>query len=138
MPVTAEMLRTVPLFSGMTDRSFEAIAALASGVTFDAGQELVRQDDPGEHFFIITSGRARVERDGGLLRDLGPGDFLGEISLVDGSPRTATVIALEPIRALTIQRAGFLDLIERIPVLRLEVLNALTERIRATAVEPIG
>ncbi len=138
MPVTAEMLRTVPLFSGMTDRSFEAIAALASGVTFDAGQELVRQGDPGEDFFIITSGRARVERDGGLLRDLGPGDFLGEISLVDGSPRTATVVALEPIRALTIQRAGFLDLIERIPVLRLEVLNALTERIRATAVEPIG
>jgi len=138
MPVSEDLLRLVPLFRGMTDRSFEAIANLASETTYVAGDELVRQGTPGREFIIIVSGRARVERDGKQIRELGPGDFLGEISLVDGSPRTATVTALDPIRAVTVQREGFLDLIDRIPVFRLEVLNALTQRIRATVGDPLG
>ena len=137
MPVTADLLRLVPLFSGMTDRSFDAIASLASETDYAVGDELVRQGTPGEEFVIVVSGRARVDRDGETLRELGPGDFLGEISLVDGSPRTATVTALDPIHALTVPREGFLELIGRIPVFRLEVLSALTERIRATAADPL-
>ena len=138
MPVAADLLRLVPLFSGLTDRSFDAIASLASEADYAVGDELVRQGAPGEEFVIVVSGRARVDRDGKPLRELGPGDFLGEISLVDGSPRTATVTALDPIHALTVTREGFLELIERIPVFRLEVLSALTERIRATASDPLG
>lgn len=138
MPVTADLLRLVPLFNGMTNRSFEAIAGLASETAFGLGDVLVRQGEPGDRFLIIVSGTARVDRDGRTLRELGPGDFLGEISLVDGSPRTATVTALGPIRAYSIDRTGFLDLIERIPVFRLEVMNALTERIRATAVDSLA
>ena len=138
MPVSADLLRLVPLFRGMTDRSFDAIANLASETTYAAGDELVRQGTPGREFIIIVSGRARVERDGKHIRELGPVDFLGEISLVDGSPRTATVTALDPIHAVTVQREGFLDLIDRIPVFRLEVLNALTQRIRATVADPLG
>jgi len=138
MPVTSDLLRLVPLFNGMTERSFEAIASLASEVEYEAGTELVRQGAPGDTFIICVSGRARVERDGRLLRELGPGDFLGEIALVDGGPRTATVTAVEPIRAFVIQRQGFLDLIDRIPVFRLEVLSALTQRIRATVTDPLG
>ena len=138
MPVTVDLLRLVPLFHGMTDRSFEAMAALASEADYTVSEDLVRQGEPGEAFIIIVSGRARVARDGRTLRELGPGDFLGEISLVDGSPRTATVTALDPIHALVIGRSGFLDLIERLPVFRLEVMNALTERIRATAADSLG
>jgi CRP-like cAMP-binding protein len=138
MPVTVDLLRLVPLFNGMGDRSFEAMAALASETDYAAADDLVRQGEPGDAFIIIVSGRARVARDGRTLRELGPGDFLGEISLVDGSPRTATVTALDPIHALVIGRSGFLDLIERLPVFRLEVMNALTERIRATAADSLG
>ena len=138
MPVTPDLLRLVPLFSGMTDRSFQAIADLSSEADYAVGDALVRQGDPGESFIILVSGRARVDRDRKTLRELGPGDFLGEISLVDGGPRTATVTALDPIHALTVQRQGFLDLIDRLPVFRLEVLNALTERIRATVGDPLG
>lgn len=138
MPVPPDLLRLVPLFNGMTDRSFEAIAGLAAETDYAAGDDLVRQGAAGDEFIIIVRGRARVDRDGTILRELGPGDFLGEISLVDGNPRTATVTALEPIHALTVRRDGFLDLIERIPVFRLEILNALTERIRATAASPLG
>lgn len=139
MPVSADLLRLVPLFSGLTGRSFGAIANLASETDFAAGSELVRQGDRGDRFIIIiVSGRARVEHDGTPLRELGPGAFLGEISLIDGSPRTATVTALDPIHELTIDRQGFLDLIDRIPVFRLEVLNALTQRVRATVTDPLG
>ena len=138
MPVTPDLLRLVPLFNGMTDRSFEAIANLASEADYAVGDRLVRQGDPGEAFIIIVSGSARVDRDGRTLRELGPGDFLGEISLIDGSPRTATVTALDPIHAFTLHRQGFLDLIDRLPFFRREVLNALTERIRATVGDPLG
>jgi CRP/FNR family transcriptional regulator, cyclic AMP receptor protein len=138
MPVTPDLLRLVPLFNGMTDRSFQAIADLSSEADYATGDALVRQGEPGESFIILVTGRARVDRDGKTLRELGPGDFLGEISLVDGSPRTATVTALDPIHALTVHRQGFLDLIERLPVFRLEILNALTERIRATVGDPLG
>ena len=138
MPITADLLRLVPLFTGMTDRSFDAIAGLATETGFGTGDDLVRQGEAGTVFLIIVSGRARVDRDGATLRELGPGDFLGEIALIDGSPRTATVTALEPIDALTIQRADFLDLLERLPVFRLEMLNALTQRIRATGGAPLG
>jgi CRP/FNR family cyclic AMP-dependent transcriptional regulator len=138
MPVSTDLLRLVPLFRGLTDRSFDAIANLASETSYAAGEVLVRQGEPGHEFLIIVSGRARVERDGKHVRELGPGDFLGEISLVDASPRTATVTAIEPIEAICVHRDGFLDLIDRIPVFRLEVLNALTQRIRATAADPLG
>ena len=138
MPVTADLLRRVPLFNGLTEPSFEAVANLASEADYATGEALVRQGTPGESFIIIVTGRARVERDGKTLRELGPGDFLGEISIIDGSPRTATVTALDPIHAFVIQREGFLELIDRIPVFRLDVLSCLTQRIRATVTDPLG
>jgi CRP-like cAMP-binding protein len=138
MPVTADLLRLVPLFAGMSDRSFASVATVASEVAFAAGEDLVCQGDPGSAFYIIVSGRARVDRSGSTVRELGPGDFLGEIALVDGTSRTATVTALEPIEAVTVRREDFLDLFERLPVFRLEVLNALTQRIRATGGAPLG
>jgi CRP/FNR family transcriptional regulator, cyclic AMP receptor protein len=138
MPVTADLLRLVPLFNGLTEPSFEAIANLASETDYATGDQLVRQGNPGDTFIIMVTGRARVDRDGKTLRELGPGDFLGEISLVDGSPRTATVTALDPIHAFVIQREGFLELIDRIPVFRLDVLSCLSQRIRATVADPLG
>ena len=138
MPVSADLLRLVPLFAGMSDRSFASIAEVASEVDFAAGDDLVRQGEPGNAFYIIVSGRARVDRDGTTLRELGPGDFLGEIALIDGSSRTATVTALEPIGAVTVKRDDFAGLFDRLPVFRLEVLNALTQRIRATGGAPLG
>jgi CRP-like cAMP-binding protein len=138
MPVTADVLRLVPLFAGMSDRSFESIAGVASEVAFPAGDDLVRQGDPGSAFYIIVSGHARVDRDGATLRELGPGDFFGEIALFDGSARTATVTAIAPISALTVTRDDFLALVDRLPVFRLEILNALTQRIRATGNAPLG
>jgi CRP/FNR family cyclic AMP-dependent transcriptional regulator len=133
MTVVADALRDVPLFSGMTDRSMDAIRTLVREVTYAPGDVLMAEGDPGESFLILLDGDATVSRAGGQLRELGGGDFVGEISLVDGGPRTATVIATSTVRALTIQHGEFTTLMESFPSVRLEVLMALTQRLRAHA-----
>lgn len=131
MPATAtDALRATPLFQGMTDRSIEAIERIARPVTFAAGEAIVRQGDPGDTFLIVVAGSATVTRDGATVRTLGPGDFLGEISLLDGGPRTATVVADVAVEALAIDRDGFASLMDSSPVLRLDVVTALTQRLR--------
>ena len=94
---------------------------------------LVRQGDLGDTLLIIVRGRANVDQDGTVIRELGAGDFLGEISLIDGGPRTATVTAIEPIDALTIDREGFDQLMNRHPAVRLGLVMALGERLRKQA-----
>lgn len=136
MTVTESTLRGVPLFSSMSDRAVDAIGELASERGFDTDADLVRQGEPGESFLILLHGTASVLVDGRPVRELGPGDFLGEISLIDGGPRTATVRATAPIRALVIGREEFGTLLERHPSVRLELLMALTARIRGFEQSP--
>lgn len=121
---------------GMTDRTLEAIAELTMEVGFEPGEVVVREGDVGDAFYVITSGSAAVERRGSALRELRAGDFLGEISLIDGMPRTATVTATSPLAALRLARDDFDRLIDEHPAIRLELLMALTERVRKTAPEP--
>jgi CRP/FNR family cyclic AMP-dependent transcriptional regulator len=130
MPTVPEVLRSIPLFQGMTDRAIDAIAGLAEDASFPTGAELTREGEPGESFIVIVDGRASVEIGGRRVRELAAGDYLGEISLIDGRPRTATVTALEPITALLVPRAGFERLMDDYPSVRLDVLNALTSRLR--------
>ena len=133
MATTVEILRSIPLFQGMTDTAVEAIAGLAEEASFPTGSELTREGEPGESFIVIVAGRATVQIGIRTVRELGAGDYLGEISLIDGRPRTATVVALESITALIVPRAGFERLIDDYPSVRLDVLNALTSRLRERA-----
>ena len=136
MSTTADVLRAVPLFGGMTDRSIETIGQLAQPTTFPAGQTLVREGEPGDSFIVLTAGDATVEQGGRTLRTLHAGDFLGEISLVDGGPRTATVTAASAVEALVVDRDGFGRLMEEFPAVRLDLLDALTRRLRDRAGGP--
>jgi CRP/FNR family cyclic AMP-dependent transcriptional regulator len=136
MTVTDSILRGVPLFTGMTDRALEAIGDLVSERSFDTDEDLVRQGDPGDSFLILRDGSASVLVDDRPVHELGAGDFLGEISLIDGGPRTATVRANAPIHALVIGRDDFATLLERHPSVRLELLMALTARIRRSERSP--
>ena len=136
MTVTDSILRGVPLFTGMTDRALEAIGDLVSERRFETDEDLVRQGDPGDSFLILRDGTASVLLDDRRVHELGPGDFLGEISLIDGGPRTATVRATRPIHALVIGREDFATLLERHPSVRLELLMALTARIRRSERSP--
>ncbi len=137
MSVAPELLRRVPLFAGMTDQSIGRVGDLFEDAEFPVGRTIVRQGDDGEEFLILVEGAARVELDGRPIRQLGQGDFLGEISLIDGRPRTATVVATAPVRALVARRPAFARLIDEHPAVRHSVLMALTERIRNVAASPL-
>jgi CRP/FNR family transcriptional regulator, cyclic AMP receptor protein len=130
MSAVVDHLANVPLFQGMTESARDAVAGLAQETHFAVGDDVTREGDEGDAFYVIVDGRLVVSRNGLTLRDLGPGDFLGEISLVDGRPRTATVTASSPVKALVIRRPEFLELMDRYGAVRLGVLMALTERVR--------
>ena len=130
MSAVIDHLSTVPLFSGMPESALEAIAGLATETQFGDGDTVTREGDEGDAFYVVTAGQLAVTRNGMTIRDLGPGDFLGEISLIDGRPRTATVTAVGPVDALIVRRADFLELMDRFGAVRLGVLMALTDRVR--------
>ena len=130
MVTSLDPLRAIPLFRSCSDRSLEVIAGIAQEMSFPTGTVLVREGDAGESLILIRSGAATVEQGGRTLRRLGAGDFLGEIALIDGRPRTATVTATDAIEALVIDRAGFSRLMEEFPVIWFDLVSALTERLR--------
>jgi CRP/FNR family transcriptional regulator, cyclic AMP receptor protein len=137
MATNTEALRAIPLFSGMSDRSIEIIAAIVRDANFPPGANLVKEGEPGESFMIIREGTATVDQGGRMLRELGAGDFLGEIALIDGGPRTASVRAMGPVTALVIDRAGFQRLMSEFPVIRFDLVSALTQRLRQRGEEPL-
>jgi len=138
MSVATDHLRRVPLFAGMTDRAFEAVSSLVEEQEFPDGHVLVAEGDPGDAFYLVLDGRVGISRAGGHVRDLGPGEFLGEIALVDGQVRSATAIAATPVRVATIRREAFSDLMDRFPAVRHGILVALTDRIRSDEAGALG
>ena len=99
-------LRDIPLFATSSDRSLEIITSIAHETSYPAGAVLVREGDIGDSLIVIRSGSATVRQAGRELPGLEAGDFLGEIALIDGGARTATVTAAEPIEALVIDKDG--------------------------------
>jgi CRP-like cAMP-binding protein len=125
-----ELLRRVPLFADLRGDAFSQIEQLVDEVEVPAGTALTREGQLGHEFFVIVEGRVRVEHDGRRVNELGPGDFLGEISLIDGRPRSATVITEEPSRLLVLAHREFDSLMDRYPQIRAQVLTALAQRVR--------
>ena len=107
LPAAIDDLRAVPLFQGMSDRALDAVAGLATEIDIADGTAITSEGDDGDAFYLILEGAVRVTRAGGPVGSLGAGDFIGEISLIDGRPRTATTVAAGPVRALVVQRAEF-------------------------------
>jgi MFS family permease len=103
-----ELLRRIEIFAQLPEPVLERLAGAATSVSTVAGQVVVAQGEVGNHFYVIASGRAAVELEEGAVRELGPGDFFGEIALLRDVPRTATVRALEPLRLYAVARADFL------------------------------
>jgi CRP/FNR family transcriptional regulator, cyclic AMP receptor protein len=136
MVASADALREIPLFKACSDRSIEIIAGIVRETTFPDGAVLVREGDPGDSLIVIRRGSATVDQGGTTVRRLDSGDFLGEIALIDGRPRTATVVAAEPIDALVIDRAGLSRLMDEFPVIRFDLVTALTDRLRSRGSAP--
>jgi CRP/FNR family cyclic AMP-dependent transcriptional regulator len=130
-----ELLRRVPLFEHCSARDLETIGQLADEVDVPAGQVLIRQGATAKEFFIVIAGSLGVERDGSRINSLGPGDFFGEIALVDDGPRTATVVADAASRLLVVGHREFHSLLEQNVGIQLQVLQALARRVRTLAPE---
>lgn len=125
-----DALAKVPLFSGLSRRHLGMIARHADEVKLDAGKVLARQGEHGLEFLLIVDGDARVERNGKVIGRLTAGDFFGEMSLIDGKPRTATVIAETPVVLLVVHRRAFGHMLDTVPGLQKNVLLTLCERLR--------
>ena len=129
-PDRIDWLRKVPLFSGLSGRDLDLIARQTDVVKADRGKVLTRQGALGEEFLLIVDGSARVERDGKPIARLDAGDFFGEMSLMDGKPRSATVIAQTPITLLVVDSRSFRSLLDGVPGLRKKISVSLCERLR--------
>jgi len=123
-----ELLKRVPLFERCSKAELQQIARLADEILLPDGQILTREDQPGREFFVLVEGQVDVRRKGRLVKKLSGGDFLGEIALVADVPRTATVTATTPLRALVMIDRDFRSLMKEVPSLQPKVLYALAMR----------
>lgn len=126
-----EKLRQVPLFARLGKRETERLSMLADELEVADGQVLTRQGASGGEFFIVLDGQVAIEKDEQRIATMNPGDFLGEIALIDGKPRTATARADGPARLLVLGHTPFHQLMDEFPSVRISVLEALAERVRA-------
>ena len=125
-----EMLKQVPLFSQMTPQQLEEIATQAEVVTVHAGSMYAKYGTPGSQFGLILSGEVQAMKYGKVLREMGEGDFFGEISLIDGGPRTATIMTKTDVNLLVVNKESFDQLLEKAPELQRKMINVLCQYLR--------
>jgi putative iron-dependent peroxidase len=131
-----EALRHVPLFSGLRDRELARLGEVAELIEFADGETLLRQGEEGHEFFVVLDGHVIVSRDGAHLARLGPGEFLGEIALIEVRPRTATATADGSVRLLILSRRDFDALLARSPAIAHQVIRTLAQRLRRDVTVP--
>jgi CRP-like cAMP-binding protein len=124
-----DLIKSVPLFSECSKKELAEIAGIADEIDLRDGKELTREGRPGREFFVLIEGEADVRKGSRRINRLGPGDFFGEISLVTRRPRTATVTAASPVRALVITDRSFRSLLEHQPEIQGKVMSALAARL---------
>jgi len=124
-----ELLKHVPLLEGLSSKDLVEVGQLADEVDVPDGQVLCREGAPGSEFFVIVDGSVRIDQGGKAIATLGPGEFLGEIALIDDRPRTATATSVGPTSLLVLTRGGFRTLMMDFPAIEHTVMKALVDRI---------
>lgn len=125
-----EYLARVPMFSACTDKELEAIARRTTDVSLPAGEVVIHEGRIGYEFFVLVDGEVRVTRGEHELAKLGPGDFFGELALLERSPRTATVTTLTPIEAVVLTAQEFDAFLEEAPSVARTILQGVARRLR--------
>jgi CRP-like cAMP-binding protein len=121
-------LKEVPFFSSLKKKELELIARQADEIDVPAGKVLAKQGDLGDEFYVIESGSADVARDGERINELGPGDFFGEIALLEEDRRNATVTATTPMELIVMTRSSFRGIDKAMPHLHKVVQEAIEQR----------
>jgi CRP-like cAMP-binding protein len=131
------ILRGVPLFAELDERSLQAVSILAHEAAFKAGDVLMVEGEVGEAFYVIVEGTVRIEQGDRTVRSLTAGGFLGEIALVERRPRTATATCVTDVRLLEVRAHEFERLLETLPAVHDRISAAILRRER-TAPGPSG
>jgi CRP/FNR family transcriptional regulator, cyclic AMP receptor protein len=130
-------LGNVPIFSECSKRELTLIARAAKEVGHRQGTVIAREGERGIGLFLIVEGECRVTIGGRTKAKLGPGDFFGEVALLDGGPRTATVTAMTPVKLVGITGWVFRGLLMEHPSIALKTLEAVAGRLRSVSKEPV-
>lgn len=126
------LLADVPFFAGLSEKTRKAIAKVGKEISFKAGDQIVGEGEGGVGFFLILEGNAEVRKGGKTLATLGRGQFLGEMSLIDGRPRSADVVATAPTTCWAMASWSFAAVVNEHPEIAMPMLKELVKRLRAT------
>jgi CRP/FNR family cyclic AMP-dependent transcriptional regulator len=133
----ADVLREVPLFAHVSARQVRKIASLGSVARFDAKTPIVNAGDPGDAFYVILNGRAKIRRGSGrTVAEIGPGAYFGEMTLIDGAPRSATIVAETETTCLMLTRKRFAKVLRGEPTVAFALLRTLAARVRELEASP--
>jgi CRP-like cAMP-binding protein len=135
---TVEMLGNVDLFEGLPKKALRQIASAGKELSFDEGVDVCKEGDTDARFYLILDGSARVSIRGREINKLGPGDYFGEISILDGEPRSATVTALSPLRTMSMTSWNFRPIVKENPDIALRIMRNLSRRVREAQGAPTG
>ncbi|HVG68004.1 MAG TPA: cyclic nucleotide-binding domain-containing protein [Gaiellales bacterium] len=125
-----ELLRNVPLFSGLSAKELMSLSRLMDEIDLKPGTVIIREGNTGGEFFIVIEGTIEVKRKGRRLARLGPGDYLGEIALIDHGPRTATAMVETEARLLVLASREFHSMLASDPRIENKILRTLAARVR--------
>jgi len=123
-------LHEIPIFSELSKKELRSVERLMTPVPVKEGATLTKQGEPGREFMIITAGTARVDIDASTVAHLGPGDFLGELAVISGTPRTATVSATSEMTVEVLNRREFMSLLDQSAALGRKILVGAVKRLQ--------
>ena len=129
-----ELIKSIPIFSHCSRKELDALSKEFDEIDVPAGRVLTTQGEPGREFVVLVQGTAEVTKDGRRVNMLAAGDFLGEIALLSGGPRTATVTTTSDADLLILNSRSFARLTKEVPSLQTSVLRALSDRLAADAI----
>lgn len=131
-------LADVPLFAAASRKDLQRIARASDEIEVKAGRVLVEQGRLGHEFFLILDGKASVRRNNRKIADLGPGQYFGELSLLDKGPRDATVVADTDMKLLVLGQREFLGVLDDVPSLAYKILRIMAHRLREADLKNVG
>jgi CRP/FNR family transcriptional regulator, cyclic AMP receptor protein len=123
-------LAAVPLFAELSRRQLQHLAGAAVAYRYEPGEVMVKEGAPGETLFVLLEGSAKVVKGGRTIRRLGPSDFFGEVAVMDGRPRSASVVAESPIRCVVLHRDQLKRAMDEEPLVAWKLLQVIAARIR--------
>lgn len=132
-----DRLGHVPLFSACTDRELRMVARQAETITFAAGDILVKQGARGREVFVMVDGKVEVSRDGDTVAVLGPGDYFGELAILDPAPRDASVLATTSGEALILDQRALFGLLAELPHFSRKVMVGMARRLHEADNRPV-